>query len=210
MYKKETVKEKLASHVEKTGIGTKHFLKAICVMPNLKFASQQTKEIPVLLVRRHPIFLIFGILSAFLWLFVGIVFNLAWKITLKGLVSESLLLRLEGFTLLYAVGLTITSMIYSLSKWFYNLFLITNYRVVDLDFRTLNKTSWTEALLDRIEDIEVRNTGFLESLFNLGDIFVQTAGSQDKIEIRRIPKPMKVQNVLLELAQNMKKHEHIS
>lgn len=185
-----------------------HLLKSICIMPKISFSAQQHKEVPVLLVRRHTFYLLTAILGSFLWLLIGILFNLTWHLTLKNVVSDSLLLKIQTFTLLYAVGITISAMIYALSKWFYNLFLITNYRVIDLDFRTLNKTSWTDALLSKIEDTEVRNTGLIESMLDLGDIYVQTAGSKDKIEIRRVPKPMKVQNILLELAQNMKNHEH--
>lgn len=177
----------------------------LCVMPKLKFESQEKSEVPILLVREHPLYLILSIFGSFMWLVVAIIFSITFSTALGATVSSSLLTRIKSFTILLGISVSITSAIYAFIKWYYNLFLITNHRIVDLDFTTLSKTSWTEAPLNRIEDAEVRNIGLLESMLDLGDVYVQTAGAKEKIEIRRVPKPMKIQDILLDLAEKRRK-----
>ncbi len=178
----------------------------ICVLPDLKFETQERKERPILLVREHPLYLITSLLGSLVWIVVAILFNMAIGGVLKGQVSPSLIVRMQTYTILLGFGITISTAIYKFIKWFYNLFLVTNLRIVDLDFYTLGQTSWVEALLANVEDAEVRNVGFIESLFDLGDVYVQTAGHKDKIEILRIPKPMKIQDIILDLAHESKKN----
>jgi len=60
--------------------------------------------------------------------------------------------------------------------------------------------------LTHIEDVNVKSSGFISSIINYGNVFVQTAGSEINTEFMQIPQPEKaahiIQNILKEYGTN--------
>lgn len=46
--------------------------------------------------------------------------------------------------------------------------------------------------MDKIEDITVKSSGYFDSFFNYGTIYIQTAGKENYIEFADIPFPAEV------------------
>jgi len=68
--------------------------------------------------------------------------------------------------------------------------------VIDIDFSTVIYREVTEAGLKQIEDITSKSGGYFASLFDYGDVFIQTAGTDVNIEFLKIPKPAEVVSIV--------------
>ena len=86
--------------------------------------------------------------------------------------------------------------------WLYNVYLITDERMIHNEFKLLTGSKVSEAPLDNIVDITQENYGFLPSLFNYGNVKVQTATAmKSRFDFRQIPDPSWFRSVLYELVK---------
>jgi hypothetical protein len=93
----------------------------------------------------------------------------------------------------------------SFLTWFFNVFIITNRRVIDVDFYSMVHKDIASAKLESIQDMSVVTTGVFASLIDFGTLYVQTAGQNPKIEFEDIPHPSKVTKILNELIAKKKR-----
>ncbi len=166
-------------------------LRAFLFKPKIKSAFQQEKEEIIFLVRAHPITQIFWLLNGFL---IFIIILLAIKVF-----SPYLNNRQIFFIYLFNIIFVFSYWWFNFLTWFFNVGLLTNQRVIDIDFHYLTYKEVTSAKLDKIEDITVKSGGFLPSIFNYGNVFVQTAGTEVNIEFINIPQPEKVKEMINQL-----------
>ena len=159
---------------------------------HLKFESQAESERVVMLLRRHP------------------VTNIKWILTAILLVLAPQVLSLVPFLnffpdrlqLLTYVGWYMLVFAYSLENflsWFFQVNIITDERIIDIDFYSLIYKRVSSAKLDNIEDITSSTGGFIRSLLNYGTVIVQTAGVQQEFEFEDVPQPDKVVKLLNEM-----------
>ncbi len=87
---------------------------------------------------------------------------------------------------------------------FYNAFLITDQRIIDIDQKGLFSRTVSEAPFGRIQDISYSQRGVFETLFRLGTVRVQTAGKENVLEMERVRHPDRIQRLIAEL-----QHEHM-
>ena len=83
--------------------------------------------------------------------------------------------------------------------WYYNVNIVTNARVIDIDFIYLLVQEVTATRITQIEDVTIRRIGVFASLFDYGDVYVQTAGAEANIEFLRIPRPKQVSQIIIKL-----------
>ena len=84
-------------------------------------------------------------------------------------------------------------------SWFFNVNIITDERIFDVDFLNLMYREISEANLDQIQDVSVSIGGALRTLFGFGNVEIQTAAEVPKIEFNSVPHPDKVAKILREL-----------
>ena len=77
-------------------------------------------------------------------------------------------------------------------RWYYNLYIVTTERVIDIDFIQLLYKKFSEARLTSIEDVSYTASGFMATLFNYGNITIQTAGEASNFDFDYIPRPADV------------------
>lgn len=167
---------------------------------NTSFLGKEDDESVVLILRKHWQFLLPTILECiFLLLLPFILSVIIPNLPNRGLFVFSLFL----------VSLLISSslLIYRYVRWFYNVNIITDQRVIDMDFETLFSHKTTEARLEKIEDITFKQIGILSNLFDIGSIYIQTAGAKSEIEFKGIHNPKQVQDILSDLLESKKKGE---
>jgi hypothetical protein len=87
-------------------------------------------------------------------------------------------------------------------SWYFNLFLVTNQRVVDIDFKNLLNKHFAEAKLSVIQDVSSCIQGLLGTFFNFGDILIQTASGTNQINFEKVSNPGKVMKLLKELCNS--------
>ena len=85
--------------------------------------------------------------------------------------------------------------------WYYNAFLITDERVLDLDFYGFFHMESSEARLEQIQDVSHTQGGLSQLIFNFGNVYVQTASELGKIEILGVANPAKVHKILIDLKE---------
>ena len=74
-------------------------------------------------------------------------------------------------------------------NWYFNVGIISNKRIVDVDFNVVLYKEVTYTLLSHIEDVTSKSGGFFESVFDYGNLFIQTAGTEVNTEFINIPHP---------------------
>jgi hypothetical protein len=83
--------------------------------------------------------------------------------------------------------------------WFYNVFIITDERVIDVDFVNLIYKNISAAKIQSIEDITTVMSGITSSIFNYGTVKIQTAAAIVEFDFEDVPQPAKVTAFLNEL-----------
>lgn len=84
----------------------------------------------------------------------------------------------------------------SFLTWYFNLYIVTNHRVIDTDFLPLFYQKVASCELNKIEDTTVSMSGFFQSAFNYGNILIQTAGEQNEFEFVKVPDPETTQKLI--------------
>ena len=54
-------------------------------------------------------------------------------------------------------------------------------------------------MVSKIEDVTYKRSGFFGTMFNYGDVYIQTAGAEPNIEFLSIPKPGEVAQLITKL-----------
>jgi len=84
--------------------------------------------------------------------------------------------------------------------WFYNVYIVTDERIIDVDFSSLLYKSVSYAKIDLIQDISATTTGALGAIFDFGSVKIETAGAaQNLFEFTNVPHPSKVVGFLNEM-----------
>lgn len=76
--------------------------------------------------------------------------------------------------------------------WFFNIFVITKKRVIDIDFAGLIFHDVAETQFTLLQDVNYTQSGPLRHLLNFGDVYAQTAGGKENLEALGVPKPSQV------------------
>ena len=83
--------------------------------------------------------------------------------------------------------------------WYFSMLVMTDRRLVILDQRGILDRAVSQVNLDKINDISYRKRGILQTVFNVGSLFIQISNSPDKIELKNIYDPGKRQQELFGL-----------
>jgi hypothetical protein len=179
-------------------------LTALAVEPTKTFLEVQDKgEEVYLLIRRHAI-------TNTWWVLFFLVVLVAPLIAFSEFGREVLGLA-EVFTLFSTKSLVASVIIWYLYVylfvlqnsllWFFNVLIITNERIIDLDVSWPFHRFVSEVQLYQIQDVSFRQSGFLSSIFDYGGVHVQTAGSEQNIELRQAPNPALIHDKITDLVQ---------
>jgi len=91
-------------------------------------------------------------------------------------------------------------------NWFFNVLVITNKKLVDMDFIGLAYKNISETMLYNIEDVTSNITGIVGTIFNVGDVFIQTAAEMREFEFIGADDPSKVRDLIIDLVEKTKGH----
>ena len=93
-------------------------------------------------------------------------------------------------------------------NWFFNVLIITNKKIVDVDFVGILYKNISETTLDNIEDVTSNVAGAIGVTFNIGALYIQTAAEKREFEFGGVDDPSKIRDVLSDLVARVKNHEH--
>lgn len=87
--------------------------------------------------------------------------------------------------------------------YYLNAVVITDRRLVVIEQSGLFNRRVSEQSLLRVQDVSAKIVGFLQTFFNYGTVFVETAGEAPNFEIQNIPEPRRIANAILKLHEEM-------
>jgi hypothetical protein len=170
------------------------FLGSLLPRPGVRFDVQHRDEEVLLLIRKHPATQIPWLVNATGIFLIVIILNFIVSTILN--ITEILFLNIFGFVLIYFYVWI------NFLKWYFNVGLITNERVLDIDFKNVLYKEVNIARLDNIEQMSSKKIGYIGSIFNYGDVHVETAGAEVNIEFLRVPNPSAIVKFITDLTDN--------
>ncbi len=176
-------------------------LGTFCAFPQaIAFHGQDSGENVVLLMRKHPAKFVIQYMIILALLISPLLLGMVFK-SFGSEIGFGLTLGVGLLMFLFAVSYTVDTFF----KWYYSINIITDKRIVDVDFTSILFHRFSEAPLDKIEDVSHAPVGILSSLFDFGDVYIQTAGTRPEFEFDGVPKPRVVQDTLLDLLEMKRK-----
>lgn len=168
--------------------------------PQTSFENQEKGEKIILLLRAHIVTLVPAALLILVLVLTPVV---AFAVLINLGINLTNFLRLQLLIVviltwyLFTAGYTFLRFL----LWFFNVYLVTNERLVDFDFHGFLLKSVSETRLGKIQDVTSRIYGAIPHLFNYGDVFIQTAGEMREFEFHQVPKPDAVARKISEEAR---------
>ena len=176
------------------------FLASCVKLPTgLKFVNQEPDEKILLFLRRH-------LITNGPWLFASLFLTIVPPICF-------FFLSLAQITIPLALTAILTSFYYLVIisyafghfiSWFYNIGIVTQKRIIDLDSLNILSHNTTAANFDEIVDIKFNQRGFFQSTFDYGDILIQTEALHTNFEFDATPKPTEVTDIISDLRVAMR------
>ena len=137
-------------------------------------------------------FLLILIVSVFIF---GIFFVPTFFPDLIGKIDKSIVLFAQNFFLL-AIWL------YGFMLWidyFFDIWIITSERIINIEQKGMFARKASELRFQKIQDITTEVSGFMPTIFNYGDVRIQTAGENEEFIFRTIPDPYNIKNIIMSL-----------
>ncbi len=163
------------------------------------FEGEDKDEKIILVLRQHPItntpWILFSIFLLLAPIFLPILLRLN-QITTFSALPLSYKFIIGTFWYVFSFGYLFTSFL----GWYFTVYLVTNKRLVDIDFEGLIHRRFSDALLSNVEDLTHQISGALQVIFNYGTLHIQTAGEHRELDFENIPTPTKVHDIVSDLS----------
>ncbi len=171
------------------------------------FPSQLEDEKIHIVVRQHWVVLLKKIIIWLMFAAALIFFRRYGQANLpglfEGLVGQVTELFVQVYTLFLTLALFIIWLLYYL-----NIQVITDRRIVDVDQVGLFFHEVSELHIQNIEDVTSDVGGVFGTLFNFGNVYVQTAGTKERFEFDQVPNPGGIEKTILDLYERIPSNRH--
>lgn len=154
----------------------------------ISFAQQEADEKIELMLRQHFV-------TQIPWIIISIIGVILPKL----ITSYYLFLGLAGFTNIpFKLAMSLVILWYLLIlayitekflHWYFNIYIVTNEHLVDINFHNLLNRDVVEVRLEEVQSGKAHIKGIFGSLFNYGDVIIETAAERQNIQFLAVPKP---------------------
>ena len=161
------------------------------------FENQERGERIVLLLRAHLITLVPSAVTIIFLVFAPIILSVILaliRIDVSTFLGSRQIFLVIVFWYLSVFGYAFYKFIF----WYFNVYILTNERVVDIDFRGILHKETSYAKLSQIQDVSPKIIGFFSTFFHYGNVFIQTAAERPEFEFHNVARPDKVAREILE------------
>lgn len=191
-----TKKEELVETIASNHI---NMLSSFCTNPlGISFVEQAPDEKILLFLRRHFITNFLWILISLVLLLVPVLFFI-FRSELQLLGPINLPLQFILIIIIFYYLAVFAYAFVNFLSWFYNVFIVTQKRIVDIDYSNIVIHNVAFTKLSHVQDVNYDQIGFIRSLFNYGDVFVQTAGNEPNFDAHSVPQPRKAAQIIADL-----------
>ena len=84
-------------------------------------------------------------------------------------------------------------------SWYFNISLVTDKRVIDIDFSNLVYKDVAATKINLVQDVSFSQIGAIRTFFDYGDVLVQTAGTLDNFIFESAPQPENIVHIVEDL-----------
>lgn len=165
------------------------------------FSSQQEDEDVVMIIRKHWFVLVPSFaMGIFVYLF-GILLVTVFPLFIPSLVSG---LAYNIYVLVVSL-LFLFNTAYLFSVWlihYLNVGIITTEHVVEICQESLFSRKISQLGLDKIQDVTASQKGITQTMFNYGDVDIQTAGELPNFNFTHIPTPNEIAQRIMEIEED--------
>lgn len=173
---------------------------SFCQNPKgVRFQTQKPNETIILFLRSHFITNTSWIIFAVILVFLPVIIAILLPLLKIDLLSSATAFRFTATYILFYYLMVFSFVFISFLHWFYNVFIVTSERIVDIDYSDIVIHNIAITNLSHIEDVHYSQSGFVPTLFNYGNVFVQTAGTERNFEALSAPKPRQAAHIIGDL-----------
>lgn len=158
------------------------------VRPDIHFTTQHKDEEVILVIRKHP-------LTQLSWISNGVIlliFLLLVNAIFPSFLQANQIFAINAFGIFFIFSYLWLNFL----LWYFTVGVVTNERIIDLDFYNLIYKEFSATTIRQVSDITTKIGGFFGSIFNFGDVFVKTEGFEQNIEFDDIPHPSEVVKII--------------
>jgi hypothetical protein len=88
--------------------------------------------------------------------------------------------------------------------YYYDLHIVTDRRLIDVDQHSLFVREINELALEEVQDVTSRMVGVLGSIFDFGFVTIETSSATQKFEFDNVRHPREIAGIILDLADQAK------
>jgi hypothetical protein len=168
-------------------------LSTFCYWPDhVEFINKDPEEEVVLLLRKH-------LITNLRWVILAFFMIIAPSFLPILSFFEFLPFRFQVFLVVIWYLVTTAFVLEKFLSWYFHVSIITDERIIEVDFPNLIYREITDANIDQIQDVTVEVGGASRTFLHYGNIIIQTAAQIPKLEFEAVPHPDKVAKILREL-----------
>lgn len=181
---------------------THNIFSSFCLYPeDIDFETREGDEKIILMVRKH-------IMTNFGWLAITVLL-----LFVPGVVKTFGILSIlpAGYSFIAILIWYLVIMAYAFENfvdWYFDVYFITNMRIVDINFSNLINKHVSGAIVDKVQDVTYTTSGVFRTLFDFGDVFIQTAAEVSEFDFFAVPKPERVAKIIDDLKMKVKQKNH--
>ena len=175
-------------------------------MFRLKYLPHKKPDEKIIFFMRRHWYVIFEVIVAYILLGLAPL-GLAFMINREApyfLQNEAIRIFLNLFAFTYYLYWWMM-FYYAWLDYFLDVWIITNYRVINIEQRGMFDRAIAENKLFRIQDVLSEQKGIFPTFLNYGKINIQTAGTKERIIFQQVPRPNYVAQELIKLIEWQKR-----
>jgi len=160
------------------------------------FDGEEGGERVILLIRRHPFFVLMKLVFFLLLILIPIAMGEAFYSYLytNGFFAIFLFVYSAWCLFLWA------GIFYALTMYTLDIWIVTDRRIIDSTQHGFFNRTISELHMIRIQDVSVQTEGVIQTFLKFGDLQIQTAGAEEKFKFSQIPNPEAVKDEIMKLA----------
>jgi membrane protein YdbS with pleckstrin-like domain len=89
--------------------------------------------------------------------------------------------------------------------YYYDLHVVTDRRLVDVDQHSLFMREINELALEEVQDVTSKTRGILQSVFDFGHVAIETSSAKEKFEFDNVRHPREIASIVLDLSDQAKR-----
>lgn len=172
---------------------TKHSLSALLVKPEVfSFEERDDDEEILVVARQHWV-------TNVSWIIVAVILTILPFFLSYVPVLSLFPARYHFIAVLFWYLVTFVYAFEKFISWYFNVYIITTKRVVDIDFNNLLVKKYSDAEIRMIQDVTSAVIGAIPTVFNYGNVLIQTASEVNELVFERVPNPEKIIKILQEI-----------